>query len=186
MFADISTKSTATTWYSDEDAEYTALSDAPKSDIRDIMLSLSQVLKAVKKEIDKSEELAPYADDILEVPDNSFVFYCKVDGGYKFVLAGWGCKQAHTSVTETGGLIKRVSKTVGIDEEIPLSGRTIDIDDIADGDDINTEDVGLPNKPQTPHVVPPVPPIEENPTDDKPSNEEKPQQQKKKKNSMFC
>lgn len=181
LFADISTKSTATTWYSDDDAEYTALSDAPKSDIRDIMLSLSQVLKAVKKEIDKSEELAPYADGILEVPDNSFVFYRKVDGGYKFVLAGWGCKQAHTGVSETGGLIKRVSKTVGIDEEIPLSGRTIDIDDLADGDDINTEDVGLPNKPQTPHVVPPVPPIEEKPTDDKPSNEEKQQQQKKKK-----
>ena len=76
LFADISTKSTTTTWYAD-DAEYTALSEAPKSEIRDITLSLSQVLKTVKKEIDKSQELAPYADDIMEVPDNNFVFYNK-------------------------------------------------------------------------------------------------------------
>lgn len=117
LFADVSTKSTATTWYADDDAEYTALSDAPKFEIRDIMLSLSQVLKVVKKEIDKSQELAPYADDIMEVPDNSYVFYRKVDGGYKFVLAGWGCKQAHTAVAETGGLIKRVSKTLDLDDE---------------------------------------------------------------------
>lgn len=164
LFADISTKSAATTWYADDDAEYAALSDAPKSELRDLMLSLSQVLKAVKKEIDKSQELAPYAGDIMEVPDNSFVFYRRVDGGYQFVLAGWGCKQAHTGVSETGGLIKRVSKTVGLDEEIPSSGRTVDIqdldnsDDFTSTDDVNTEDDRLPNQPQTPPVVPPMPP----------------------------
>lgn len=186
LFADISTKSTATTWYADDDAEYNALSDAPKSELRDIMLSLSQVLKAVKKEIDKSQELAPYADDIMEVPDNNFVFYRKVDGGYKFVLAGWGCKQAHTGVSETGGLIKRVSKTVGIDEEIPSSGRTIDIDDLADNDDktshddINSEEVRQHNKPQTPPVVPPVPPLED-PAEDRGADDVKPEPPKKKK-----
>lgn len=187
LFADISTKSIATTWYADDDAEYTALSDAPKSEIRDIMLALSQVLKTAKKEIDKSQELAPYADDIMEVPDNSFVFYRKADGGYKFVLAGWGCKQAHTGVSETGGLIKRVSKTVGIDEEIPSSGRTIDIDDLGNNndtktlkDDVNTENIELPNKPQTPPDVSPNPPIE-NDSDDRISGDEKQATPKKKK-----
>lgn len=186
LFPDVSTKSTATTWYADDDAEYTALSDAPKSETRDIMLALSQVLKSVKKEIDKSQELAPYADDIMEVPDNTFVFYRKVDGGYKFVLAGWGCKQAHTGVSETGGLIQRVSKTVGIDEEIPSSGRTIDIDDLADGDEIsssdevNTADVRQHDKPQKPPVVPPVPPLED-PAENKVTDEAKPEQPKKKK-----
>lgn len=187
LFADISTKSTTTTWYADDDAEYTALSDAPKSENRDIMLALSQVLKSVKKEIDKSQELAPYADDIMEVPDNNYVFYRKVDVGYKFVLAGWGCKQAHTGVSETGGLIKRVSKTVGIDEDIPSSGRTIDIDDLADGDDTNTlggdvlsDDVRQPDTPQTPPGVPPVPPVEK-PQDKTVTDEVKPEPPKKKK-----
>lgn len=187
LFADISTKSTATTWYADDDAEYTALSDASKSETREIMLALSQVLKSVKKEIDKSQELAPYADDIMEVPDNNYVFYRKVDGGYKFVLAGWGCKQAHTGVSETGGLIKRVSKTVGIDEEIPSTGRTIDIADLTGGDEINTpggdvlsDDVRQPDKPQTSPVVPPVPPVEK-PQDTTVTDEVKPEPPKKKK-----
>lgn len=191
LFADISTKSTATTWYADDDAEYTALSDTPKSEIRDIMLSLSQVLKVVKKEIDKSQELAPYADDIMEVPDNNFVFYRKVEGGYKFVLAGWGCKQAHTGVSETGGLIKRVSKTVGIDEEIPSRGRTLYIDDLADGDDttssedISPEDIRQHDKPQTPPVVPPVTPPHEGPAEDKVTEEVKPETLKKKKQHVL-
>lgn len=186
LFADISTKSTATTWYADDDADYSALSDVPKSEQHDIMLSLSQVLKAVKKEIDKSQELAPYADDIMEVPDNNFVFYRRVDGGYKFVLAGWGCKQAHTGVSELGGLIKRISKTVGMDEGIPSSGRTVDIqelddsDDYTSTDDVNTEDDGLPNNPQTPPVVPPVPPTKTD-SDDKVIDKINPETPKKKK-----
>lgn len=184
LFADISTKYTTTTWYADDDAEYAALSDAPKSEIRDIMVSLSQVLKAVKKEIDKSQELAPYADDIMEVPDNNFVFYRKADDGYKFVLAGWGCKQAHAGVSETVGLIKRVSKTVGIDEEISTSGRTIDIEDLTDDvstlDEINKEEDGLPNKPQTPPVVPPTPPVKKT-SDNTDPEEEKQNTPKKKK-----
>lgn len=187
LFADVSTKSTTTTWYADDDAEYIPLSDAPKSEIRGIMLSLNQVLKTVKKEIDKSQELAPYADDIMEVPDNSFVFYRKVDGGYKFVLAGWGCKQAHAGVSETGGLIKRVSKTVGIDEEIPSLGRTIDITDMADDedtptthDDVSPEDIDHPDKQQSSTVVPPTPPID-NPAGGSVTEKVKPEPPKKKK-----
>lgn len=118
LFADIKTMSSTTTWYADDDADYTALSEAPKSEVREIMVRLNSVLKNAKKEIDKSDELTPFSDDILEVPDNSYVFYRKLsDGTYKFILAGWGCKQAHTAVSETGGLIKRVSKTLDLDDE---------------------------------------------------------------------
>lgn len=150
LFADISPKSTATTWYADDDADYTALSDAPKPEARDILMALSNNLKQVKKEIEKSPELAPYADDIMEVPDNSFVFYREADGGYRFILAGWGCKQAHTAVSEPGGLIRRVSRSAGIDDEIP-SGRNGDAggrENAADSPaDIRTESADSQNAP---------------------------------------
>lgn len=187
LFADISTKSATITWYADDDDEYTALSDAPKAEIRAIMLPLSQVLKTVKKEIEKSQELAPYADDIMEVPDNNFVFYRKVDDGYKFVLAGWGCKLAHTGVSEPGGFIKRVSKTVGVDEEISSVRTTVNKNDLADGDDATSkgndrnEDGNLQDKSKTPPVVPPVPPVDETPAEDKTIDEVKQEIPKKEK-----
>lgn len=125
LFADIKPMPVFTAWYAEDDADYTALSDAPKAESREIMVRLSSVLKNTKKAIDNSKELAPFADDILEVPDNRFIFYRKLDdGAYKFVLAGWGCKQSHTAVSETGGLIKRVSKSLGVDEEPVKPGKT--------------------------------------------------------------
>ena len=130
------TKSSATTWYSSDDAEYTALSDAPKSEMRTILVSLNSKLKAIKKELNNSPELAPFADDILEVPDNNYIFYRQTPSGYEFVLAGWGCKLAHTGVSDTGGIIKRISKTIGQDEEYEKTGKKIDIDDFGD-EDIN-------------------------------------------------
>lgn len=136
IFADVMTKSSATTWYSSDDAEYTALSDAPKSEMRTILVSLNSKLKAIKKELNNSPELAPFADDILEVPDNNYIFYRQTPSGYEFVLAGWGCKLAHTGVSDTGGIIKRISKTIGQDEEYEKTGKKIDIDDFGD-EDIN-------------------------------------------------
>lgn len=139
IFADVITKSAATTWYSSDDAEYTPLSEAPKSEMRTILVSLNSKLKAVKKELNNSPELAPFADDILEVPDNSYIFYRQTPSGYDFVLAGWGCKLAHTGVSDSGGIIKRISKSIGQDAEFSKPGKRIDIDDF-DADD-NTDDI---------------------------------------------
>ena len=135
------TKSAATTWYSNDDAEYTALSDAPKSEERTILVSLNGKLKAIKKELNNSPELAPFADDILEVPDNNYIFYRQTPSGYEFVLAGWGCKLAHTGVSDTGGIIKRISKTIGQDEEHEKTGKKIDIDDFGDDVDFDGGDI---------------------------------------------
>ena len=155
IFADVMTKSSATTWYSNDDAEYTSLSEAPKSEMRTILVSLNSKLKAIKKELSNSPELAPFADDILEVPDNNYIFYRQSPTGYEFVLAGWGCKLAHTGVSDTGGIIKRISKTIGQDEEHEKTGRKIDIDDfendgVNDGrdifGDIDKTDDGKPDK----------------------------------------
>lgn len=147
IFADVMTKSSATTWYSNDDAEYTSLSEAPKSEMRTILVSLNSKLKAIKKELNNSPELAPFADDILEVPDNNYIFYRQTPSGYEFVLAGWGCKLAHTGVSDTGGIIKRISKTIGQDEEHEKTGKKIDIDDFGNNDDIDGNDIidGLEN-----------------------------------------
>ena len=109
LFADLSAKSTWT-WFSDDDAEYTSLADAPKAETNAISAALTDVVSKVRKEIESDDELSNYVEDILEIPDNGFVFYRKKDNSYKFILAGWGCRYAHQSTTETNSFIKRISR----------------------------------------------------------------------------
>lgn len=116
FFADIFIKSTGTTWYSDDDAEYHRMNEAPKDEVSALSAALNNVLLGIRKELSASSELSKYVDDILEIPDISFVFYRPTEAGYKFILAGWGCKFAHQSATDpNAGFIKRLSK----DYEIP-------------------------------------------------------------------
>lgn len=109
LFADLSAKSTWT-WFSDDDAEYTSLADAPKAETNAISVALTDAVSNVRKEIESDDELSKYVEDILEIPDNGFVFYRKKENGYKFVLAGWGCRYAHQSTTEANSFIKRISR----------------------------------------------------------------------------
>lgn len=122
LFADISTKSTGTTWYSDDDVEYTRLSDAPKSEQAAITQSLNDTIASVRKELSSSRELVNYVDDILEIPDRSFVFYCPTTDGYKLILAGWGCKFAHQSTADpNSGFIKRLSRNLEMPDIPPTA-----------------------------------------------------------------
>lgn len=109
LFADLSAKSTWT-WFSDDDAEYTSLADAPKAEINAISAALTDTVSKVRKEIESDDELSKYVEDILEIPDNGFVFYRKKEDSYKFILAGWGCRYAHHSTTETNSFIKPISR----------------------------------------------------------------------------
>lgn len=109
LFADLSAKSTWT-WFADDDAEYTSLAETPKSETNAISVALTDTVSKVRKEIEADDELSKYVEDILEIPDNSYVFYRKKDNGYKFILAGWGCRYAHQSVNETNSFIKRLSR----------------------------------------------------------------------------
>lgn len=112
LFADISTKSIGTTWYSEDDAEYNRLSEAPKDEKPVLIQLLNQQIAHARKDLSGSQELEQYIDDILEIPDESFIFYRNITDGYKFIIAGWGCKFAHQSSTDpNGGYIKRLSKT---------------------------------------------------------------------------
>lgn len=118
LFADIAPKSTGITWYADDDAEYARLADAPASLQKPLTAALAKAVYAVRQELVQSKDLATYADDILEIPDNGFVFYRSEGNGYKFVLAGWGCKYAHQSVSS--GFIKHMSKPVEKPVEKPV------------------------------------------------------------------
>lgn len=109
LFADLSAKSTWT-WFSDDDAEYTSLADAPKAETNAISIALTDAVSNVRKEIESDDELSKYVEDILEIPDNGFVFYRKNDNSYKFILAGWGCRYAHQSTTEANSFIKHISR----------------------------------------------------------------------------
>lgn len=134
LFADISTKSSGTTWYSDDDAEYSRLSEAPKEDVNNLSVALNDAVSAVRKELSVAPELANYVDDILEIPDNSFVFYRKDGASYKFILAGWGCKYAHQSTNDpNSGFIKRISKNLEMPETPPETPQKKDISQILAG-----------------------------------------------------
>lgn len=117
VFADISTKSLNTTWYASDDAEYGKLSEATEAENKVVSQALKAVIDDIRKELANAPELANYADDILEIPDSSFVFYRKTADGYMFVLAGWGCKFAHVGSTDlNNGFIKRLSKNYEFDK----------------------------------------------------------------------
>lgn len=118
IFADLSTKSTTTTWYSNDDAEYFKLSDATGNELNLIIQMIEKKVQQVSKELKKSDELAQYADDIMEIPDSSFIFYSKNGNDYSFVLAAWGCKYAHTGLNDpSNGIIKRITKKSGYRQE---------------------------------------------------------------------
>lgn len=119
IFADLSTKSIATTWYSNDDAEYAKLSEASEAEALHITRLLTKKLDQVAKELKNSPELLPYVDDIMEVPDSSFVFYRKNGDEYLFVLTAWGCKYAYTNTNDTvGGVIKRLTKKYEPEETV--------------------------------------------------------------------
>lgn len=142
LFADISPRSTATTWFADDDAEYERLSEAPKGEVNTLSVALNDAINVVRKDIATSPELSPYLNDILEVPDNSFIFYRKTNEGYKFVLAGWGCKLSHqNSADSNSGVIRR------------LPNRT----SLADISEVNKRNQGGFSHP---NIVPPPSPVE--------------------------
>lgn len=113
LFADLSTKSVATTWFADDDAQYTPLSEAPAAERNALQAELAEVVRNMRTRLAKAPELAKYVDDILEVPDDSFVFYRQDVAGHKFVLAGWGCKFAHQGNNDpSAGFISRVARSL--------------------------------------------------------------------------
>lgn len=109
LFADLSPKTTWI-WFSDDDEDYTCLTDAPKAEVNDISNALSDTISKVRKEIESDNELSKYVEDLFEIPDNDYIFYRKKDDGYKFILTGWGCRYAHQGSTDSNSLIKRTSK----------------------------------------------------------------------------
>ena len=148
IFADISTKSTSTTWYSNDDAEYSKLSEAPEVEAPIISQFIEKKISQVTKELKNSPELAPYADDIMEIPDLSFIFYRKNGDGYSFVLTAWGCKFAHTGPNDpSSGIIKRLTKKYDFNEnlgEIPLANS--DSDDPYQPHSSSLSENEIPNK----------------------------------------
>lgn len=138
LFADISTKTTATSWYAEEDLEYNRITDAPQG-MEDMLLHTLQMrIDEVKKELMTSSELKAYVNDILEVPGKNFIFYAETSNGYKFVLAGWACKYSHTATVGTDvPFIQRSIKTSAVGTDEPAQSGT-SITEILQGSGIGT------------------------------------------------
>ena len=117
LFAEIAPMSQYTTWYASDDADYNRLSDVSQFEINDILPHLNSQLNVVRNELRKSQQFAPYVDDILRIPDNSYIFYRKTGAGYKFVIAGWGCRLAHSSTAKDFVFSRKANtQTKDIDE----------------------------------------------------------------------
>lgn len=166
LFADISTKSSGTTWYSDDDAEYARLSEAPKEDINKLSVALNDAVSEVRKELVVAPEISKYVDEILEIPDNSFVFYRKDGAGYKFILAGWGCKYAHQNANDpNSGFIRKNAKNLEMSDPLTDTQKKKDIGKILSDihSDVTPKDetIKIPKQPVTKpedqeSIVPPV------------------------------
>lgn len=160
LFADISTKSTTTSWYADDNNEYVSMTDANSKDIVNLQQELNRAIKEVRKELTKAPEISDYVDDILEVPSENFIFYRSSPDGYKFVLTGWGCRYAHQNPA-SDGIITSISKKAEIPNPLPTP-KTPQVNPTS----ISTEDKDKPHNPEQPIIpkqpINPVSPI--NPT----------------------
>lgn len=153
LFAEISPMTSYTTWYASDDADYQRLSDVSESQAAEILPYLNTELNQVRNELRKSPQFAPYVDDILRIPDNSYIFYRKEGLGYKFTLAGWGCRLAHSS-SKKDFVFSRKANTIQPDRD---DAQEDNFDDwLSDVVNLRPEDVIRKNdvqvKPESPEV----------------------------------
>lgn len=112
LFADLNIKSSYTSWYVNDNEDYKRLSDTTKSDLTLLKEHLGREIATAHSVLMTSHELKNFVDDILNVPDDSFIFYAKTAHGVKFVLTAWGCTYAHqNNAGVEAGLVKRITGT---------------------------------------------------------------------------
>lgn len=139
LFAAIYPKSTYTTWYASDDAEYQRLSEVSEAEAAEILPHLNIELNHVRNELRRSPQFSPYVDDILRIPDNSYIFYRKEGTSYRFTIAGWGCRLAHSSSAKDFVFSKKAKNTSPLS---PDGGQPDDFDEwLADVVNLRPEDV---------------------------------------------
>lgn len=112
LFADLNIRSAYTTWYVNDNEDYQRLSEAPKSELPQLKEKLGREMAEAHSVLVTSQELKNFVDAILDVPDESFIFYAQTEHGVKFVLTAWGCTYTHQNNAGIGsGLIKRIAGT---------------------------------------------------------------------------
>ena len=110
LFADLNIRSAYTSWYVNDNEDYQRLSEAPKSESPQLKEKLGHEMAEAHSVLITSQELKNFVDAILDVPDESFIFYARTERGIKFVLTAWGCTYTHQNNAGIGsGLIKRIA-----------------------------------------------------------------------------
>lgn len=121
LFADLNIRSAYTSWYVNDNEDYQRLSEAPKSESPQLKEKLGYEMAEAHSVLITSQELKNFVDAILDVPDESFIFYARTEHGVKFVLTAWGCTYTHQNNAGIGsGLIKRIAGT-NATMELPLN-----------------------------------------------------------------
>lgn len=121
LFADLNIRSAYTTWYVNDNESYLRLSEASKSELTLLKEKLGHEMAKAHNILVTSQELKNFVDAILDVPDESFIFYARTEQGIKFVLTAWGCTYTHQNNAGIGsGLIKRIAGTNAI-SDLPLN-----------------------------------------------------------------
>lgn len=145
LFADLNIRSAYTTWYVNDNEEYQRLSEAPKSESPQLKEKLGHEMAEAHSVLVTSQELKNFVDAILDVPDESFIFYTQTDYGVKFVLTAWGCTYTHQNNAGIGaGLIKRIAGTSAT-LDLPLNST----EGQKDVNKENQTDIDNPENPKT-------------------------------------
>ena len=111
LFAEVNSTALVTTWSTDDRRTFRPMSQAPADLEPKLRIALAEKIGHISKKLAQSEELAPLADEILEVPGDDFVFFNSDDqANPDFIIAGWGCRKAHINPTQNG-YIKSVSNS---------------------------------------------------------------------------
>lgn len=119
LFCDISIMSQSVTWSTNDDSDYQPLDSFPVDEQKKISTALANAIAPIRKKIEESKELSKYADDIVDVPDLSFIFCSPTTTGYKFAITGWGWKKNHQPATDNIGLMKKIEHLTLDDDDMP-------------------------------------------------------------------
>lgn len=117
ILAEIQPKSKQVSWLSPDGPEnWTPFSELSVPDRNVAQEHLRTAINATRNRLGKIKDIAPLLEDLLEVPEERFVF-CSCEPDWKILLCAWGCRRAHLA-EPAGGVISGFvqAHTAGVQE----------------------------------------------------------------------
>lgn len=92
FFADIRVRKNDVTWSTKDFIEFKSLSEASENEKDEIRTLVDSQIEKIKSYISKDSLIGDLNSQITTYPSEQFVYYAHINGVFKVVLTGWGCK----------------------------------------------------------------------------------------------